>query len=156
MQAGGGSKGRDLLGGLILVLLGTGTVALGGNYGIGALSHMGAGFFPVALGSILVLCGVAIAVAGSLRPSTGRADRIQPEWRGWACIIGALLAFAFIGRYGGLVPATFAITFIAALGDRENSIRGAVLLALAMVAVCLVVFVWGLGVRFSLFTWGQA
>ena len=40
-----------------------------------------------------------------------------------------VIGFVVFGVYGGLVPATFLSVFIAAMGDRTNGIRGAVLLA---------------------------
>ncbi|MEJ0045599.1 MAG: hypothetical protein WDN04_05275 [Rhodospirillales bacterium] len=47
-------------------------------------------------------------------------EKLAPEWRGWICIVASVLAFVVLGKYGGLLPATFAIVFIAALGDRDN------------------------------------
>ena len=145
---------KDHVGGALIGVLGIGTVAIGRTYPIGGLSRMGPGFFPVALGCILFLVGVAIA-AGAPRDSSQEAvPSATPEWRGWFCIIAGIVAFAVIGRYGGFVPATFAVVFISALGDRGNTPMRALLLAAAMVAVCLVVFWWGLQIQLPLFTWG--
>ena len=59
-----------------------------------------------------------------------------------------------LGKYGGLVPATFAIVFISALADRQNTIVAATVLALATVAICIVVFWWALRMNSPLFGWG--
>jgi hypothetical protein len=59
-----------------------------------------------------------------------------------------------LGTYGGLLPATFATVFIAAMGDRKNRTWEALLLAAAMTLVCLVVFWWLLRVQLPLFQWG--
>jgi hypothetical protein len=59
-----------------------------------------------------------------------------------------------VGKFGGLLPATFAIVFIAALGDRDNSIQSAAVLASAMCAICIVVFWWALQLQLPLFQWG--
>ena len=74
--------------------------------------------------------------------------------RSWLCICTGIVAFIVIGEYGGLLPATFAIVFISALGDRQNSLLTAVLLALFMTLICFVVFWWLLQVQFPLFRWG--
>jgi hypothetical protein len=84
------------------------------------------------------------------------AQRQPPQWRGWTCIILGVAAFPVIGKYGGFVPATFAIVFISALGEPENTWRGITLLALAMVAFCIGVFWWGLNIQFPLFGWGNS
>jgi len=72
------------------------------------------------------------------------------EWRAWACILIGVAAFVVLGKYGGLVPATFAIVFISALGDRDNTVRSAFVLAVAMCIVAVVVFWWLLQVRLPL------
>lgn len=148
---------KDHVGGALMGLLGIGAVAVGRTYQVGTLSHMGPGFFPVALGVILLLCGLAIFVGASLSMHTAEQDEtLPPEWRGWACIVGSLIAFVVLGHYGGLVPATFAIVFISALGDRKNTWLQSVLLAGAIVIACVLIFHWALQIQFPLFAWGIA
>jgi hypothetical protein len=115
---------------------------------------MGPGFFPVALGVLLSLIGVAIMIGARNAVDQGGKERLPAEWRGWICISLSIVAFVVLGRYGGLLPATFAVVFISALGDRQNTFKSAALLALAMCAVCAVVFWWALQVQFPLFQWG--
>jgi hypothetical protein len=69
-------------------------------------------------------------------------------------ILGGIAAFVVVGQYGGLLPATFAIVFISALGDRHNTFLSAATLALTMTAISVVVFWWLLKVQFPLLTWG--
>ena len=113
---------------------------------------MGPGFFPLALGVILSLTGALIML-------TARADAHAAapaaEWRGWLCISAGIVAFVVVGATLGLLPATFATVFISALGDRQNSLRAALILAVSMSVVCLVVFWWLLQVQMPLFRWGQ-
>jgi hypothetical protein len=147
---------RDYLGGALMILLGVGAALQGSTYTIGTFRRMGPGFFPVALGAILALVGLAIVAGahfGVPEEATTEA-RLPPEWRGWLCIVGSLLAFVFLGRYGGLVPASFAVVFISALGDRQNSLKSALLLSAAIIVVALVVFSWALQMQFPLFGWG--
>ncbi len=148
---------KDYLGGALMVLLGVGAMIEGARYSIGSLNRMGPGFFPVALGALLTLIGIAIGVAAWLeRAPAADAGRkpLPPEWRGWACIVGSVIAFIVLGHYGGLVPATAAIVFISALGDRENTIKDALLLTALMLVICIVVFWWALQMTFPLFHWG--
>ncbi|HSN19998.1 MAG TPA: tripartite tricarboxylate transporter TctB family protein [Usitatibacter sp.] len=146
---------RDYYGGALMMLIGLGAAFQGSTYTIGTLSRMGPGFFPTALGVILALLGAAIALGARRAPVDAPAEKpLPPEWRGWGCIIASVVAFIVIARWGGFVPATFAITFISAMGDRENTVAGATLLSAAMVAVCIVVFWWALKMPFALFTWG--
>jgi len=145
---------RDYYGGALMILIGVGAVSGGLRYRIGTLSNMGPGFFPAAVGALLALIGLAIALTAKPSPAEEGARR-SPDWRGWGCIIGSILAFVVLGQYGGLVPATFAIVFISALGDRTNSVWQAFLLASAMVAMSIVVFWWALQLQLPLFAWGR-
>jgi hypothetical protein len=151
---------RDYYAGALMMLLGVGAAVQATDYRVGSLSHMGAGFFPVCLGVILTCLGILIAgsakrpqlsaIASEGMPHTDNA----PEWRGWFCILTSIVAFMVLGKWGGLLPATFAITFISALGDRGNTLRSAFVLAVVITTSCVVIFWWLLQVQFPLFTWG--
>jgi Tripartite tricarboxylate transporter TctB family len=144
---------KDYLGGGLMVLLGLGVIVQGSTYKIGTLTRMGPGYFPVALGVILTALGLAIAISAKFVP-VGEEKRLPPEWRGWFCIGISIVAFVVLGKYGGLLPASFAITFISALGDRNNTVRSALVLARAVVVVATAVFWWALQMQFPLFGWG--
>lgn len=147
-------RSRDYTGGMLMAAIGLAAAIQGSSYQLGTLERMGPGFFPTALGVILAAVGVAIAVSARFTRYEGELEVVPPEWRGWLCIIGALVAFVVFGKYGGLLPATFAIVFISALGDRQNTFTGAVVLGLASVVVAIVVFWWALQMQFPLFQWG--
>jgi Tripartite tricarboxylate transporter TctB family len=151
-----GSK-RDYYSGALMALIGLGAVAQGVHYHVGTLTKMGPGFFPVALGVILLVLGVAIAASARRRDAaatTSEAQKPRAEWRGWICIVSSIVAFIVFGTFGGLLPATFAVVFISALGDRENNLKRAFALAAAMSVISVVVFWWALKLQFPLFTWG--
>lgn len=149
---------RDYLGGTLMLLIGAGALAEGATYEVGTLNNMGPGFFPVALGLLMALVGLGIVVSARLSArraaATTESPARRPEWGAWACILGGIAAFVGIGEYGGLAPATFALVFISALGDRTNNLKRAALLALAMVVISAVVFQWALKLQFPLFSWG--
>lgn len=147
---------KDYYGGALMILLGLGAVLQGMTYQVGTLQRMGPGFFPVALGALLTLTGAIIALTAKAAVVDADGDKtpLAPEWRGWICISLSIVAFVILGKYGGLVPATFAIVFISAMGDRQNTLKSALILSLAMVAVCITVFWWALQMQFPLFQWG--
>ncbi|OWT73379.1 MULTISPECIES: tripartite tricarboxylate transporter TctB family protein [unclassified Achromobacter] len=141
-----------------MILTGLGAIYGAISYNIGTLNHMGPGFFPAAVGSLLVLTGILIALgARSDKPKEqvpGGHAHGMPDVRGGVCILLSIVAFIVIGEYGGLLPATFAITFISALGDRKNTLFQSILLSLAMVVIAIVVFWWALQLQLPLFRWG--
>ncbi|RXZ37020.1 tripartite tricarboxylate transporter TctB family protein [Oxalobacteraceae bacterium CAVE-383] len=153
-------RNRDYYGGGLMLLFGLGAIWEGTSYRIGSLVRMGPGFFPVALGVILALTGVAImlgAVAANAAAASEPAEKeenLRPEWRGWICISLSIIAFVIFGQYGGLMPATFAVVFISALGDRQNTVKSAFILAIVMCILCVAIFWYALQVQFPLFQWG--
>jgi len=145
---------RDYYGGALMLLLGLGAMLQGMTYPVGTLSRMGPGFFPVSLGAILALIGLIIIATAKSSIPAGEEVHLPPEWRGWICIITSIFAFIVFGIYGGLLPATFAVVFISALGDRQNTVKQAFVLALAVTVVGVVIFWWALQMQFPLFRWG--
>lgn len=146
---------RDYYGGALMFLIGAGAAYEGVGYKLGTLSKMGPGYFPTAVGVVLAAMGVLIALGARRAAKTAAVEEYQPpEWRGWICIMASIVAFVVLGRWGGLVPAVFAVVFISAMGDRQNTWKNATLLSLAMVFVAVVVFWWALRMQFPLFRWG--
>ncbi len=125
-----------------MILLGLIAAHDGTNYPMGTLRQMGPGYFPIALGVILIFLGILIAgtavggpsepeLAEPTDPSDGdeEAPTFHPQWRGWTAIIAGPALFIVFGRYMGMLPATFACVFVSALGDRNNTLKSAALLA---------------------------
>ena len=54
---------KDYYGGALLIVIGLAAVYAGIGYRVGELAHMGPGFFPVALGALLALTGLLIALS---------------------------------------------------------------------------------------------
>src|SRR5579871_2648101 len=119
---------RDYYAGALMVLIGAIAANEGRNYQLGTLQKMGPGYFPVALGALLILLGILIA--GTASTGGGEEESLpHAEWRGWFCIIAGPALFILFGRYFGLLPATFACVFVSALGDREVDLKGAAILS---------------------------
>jgi hypothetical protein len=150
------SLNRDLIGGAICVVLGIVVVAMGVRYGIGTLHEMGAGFIPVTIGVLLIVVGLGIALTPATRASANAVGHEGAGFdpRGWACIIGGLVAFVVLGHWGGLIPAAFFSVFISAMGDRSNSPKSAAILAAIMTVIGVIVFHYFLSLRLPLFRWG--
>ena len=149
---------KDVWGGLLMVAIGGGVTWQAAQYRIGTLRAMGPGYFPLALGVILIGAGIVITANACLAyrsMAEARADtpRRAPQWKAWGLISFSIVAFVVAAEYLGLVPAAFAVVFIAAIGDHGNSWKASALLALGIVAIAVVVFWWGLQVQLPLFRW---
>jgi hypothetical protein len=149
------ARKRDFYAGGLMVLFGLVMAVKGPSYKLGTLMHMGPGFLPTALGVILVLLGLMIAVVAIPAPESGD-ERILPEnpqWWGWSCILAGPVMFIICGRLGGLIPATFACVFVSALGDRTATWRGTLGLSVAVTAFGVGLFSYVLHVPMPLLAW---
>jgi putative Ca2+/H+ antiporter (TMEM165/GDT1 family) len=147
------SHRRDYYAGALMVLIGGGAAYVGSHYQMGTLTRMGPGYFPTVLGIILALVGVIIAGTAAYTPESATAETPmpRPDWRGWFCITAAALLFVGLAKYVGLVAATFACVFVAATGDRENSWKEAVMLAVGITVFGVGLFSFVLHVQIPLF-----
>jgi hypothetical protein len=141
---------RDFWAGIVVAVAGAGFAAQSSRYRIGTLLSMGPGYFPAALGIIFALVGVALAMQGFLKSPSASRERLPTDWRVWFLVVAATVAFIVLGAKLGLAAAAFAIVFISALADRENTWASALLLAVVMLAVSVIVFWWGLRLQFPL------
>lgn len=146
---------QEIVSGGLMLLIGIGTVIGSLNYDIRSLARMGPGYFPLGLGALLIVIGALILITPSteIDEDLGR-NKGEPQYRAWAFVIVGVMLFAVLGHYGGLVPATFVLVLVSALGDRSNSFIAAVALALAITVMAVAIFHYGLQMQFPLFVWG--
>jgi Tripartite tricarboxylate transporter TctB family len=138
---------KDVWAGLMLIAIGAAAVLIARNYPFGTALRMGPGYFPVVLGGVLILFGLAI-LAGGLRDG----ERIEGSWSLRALIILplSLILFGVLMQYGGFVPAMLVLIFGSATASSEFKLIEVLLFALGLTALSVVVFVWGLGLPYPL------
>jgi hypothetical protein len=147
---------RDFYAGALMALIGVAAIAIGRQYGVGALTAMKPGFFPVAVGALLVVVGIAIAVTGGRGEEIDLGHTAMPrwDWRGGCCILAGTICFIVLGQFFGLVPATIGCVFVAAMGDRKMAVARAAVLAVAIAGLGVILFHYQLKIPFALFRWG--
>lgn len=115
----------------------------------GHLASFGPGLFPLIIGTIVCMFAFAILAMTWRAKASGAPDEEEQE-DGWAwrpiIFVGAgMLAFAELIRPFGLVPATMALVLLASLGEQRIRPVTTVLLAVALSATGVAIFIWGLG-----------
>ena len=154
------SRARDRMAALLLLALGAGVAWAGHAYGVGTLNRMGPGYFPLLLGVLSLAVGLLLGLGTLLRAqgSAPRDSQLQRrhdvDLRGAGMLLLSLAAFIVLGHHGGMIPATFCCVLLAALADRGNSLRVALLLAVAVTVLGYLVFGLGLQLQFKAFHWG--
>ena len=144
----GFDRHREHYAGLLIAAIGGGAIYEGSQYGIGSLTNMGSGFFPVMLGVGMILMGALMAL---MRPGENQGHGLQaPNWRGAAAIVAAVALFILLANRAGLAPATFACVFVGALGTRGTTLKEAGILAIVVTIFAIVLFRYGLQVQFPI------
>ena len=140
---------KDLLAGLAFIAFGLafGYASLG--YQIGTALRMGPGYFPLFLSAILVLLGVVIVALGFFE--TEESPISPTPWRGLVLLISALFIFGFTVRGLGLVPSLMIAVFMSAFASRHTGLLGATVLTVGLTLLCVLIFVYGLGLPLRLF-----
>jgi hypothetical protein len=126
---------------------------------VGRLSNMGAGMFPLIIGSVVALFGLGFAVPALIAITTGAAggdpsDRWEKfDWRGALAVSVSIAAFAaVVGRFG-LIPATLAMTAIAAFGNRKITPLMVMWLSAGFLVTTYLIFVLGLNLPLDFWNW---
>lgn len=102
---------------------------------------------------MLAFIGVLIAGTAAYGDDAGTAEAptSHPDWRGWFCILSGALLFILLASRAGLVPATLVRVFVAAMGDRNNSWKEALALAVSITAFGVLLFSYVLRIQIPLF-----
>lgn len=139
---------KDLLAGVLFILIGGLAVVIARDYSMGSTMRMGPGYFPMVLGGLLCLFGVYVLGRG-LRSG----EKVKGDW-GWkplALIALSIVLFGFLMDRLGIVPALVVMFFVGAAAGREFRFKEVLLLTVLMSAFAAGVFVWGLKLPYPLF-----
>jgi Tripartite tricarboxylate transporter TctB family len=141
----------DILAGLIFVAFGLAFAITSLRYELGTPLRMGPGYFPLALGGILVFLGLLIVGKGFIASSSAEGRFGSIPWRALLLIVLAVLFFGLTVRGLGLVPATAVTALLAALASSRTGILAALAIAAGLTVLCVLVFVLALQLRLPLF-----
>jgi hypothetical protein len=138
---------KDFWSGLMLIAIGAVAVFIARDYPFGTALRMGAGFFPVVLGVILMLFGLYFAARG-LRSGA----KIEGGWSPRALIVLplAFVLFGILMEYAGFVPALLVLIVGSAAAGTEFRWGEVLALSVLLTAMCVALFIWALGLPYPL------
>lgn len=149
---------QDFWCGIFFVALGALALYLSRNYKMGDALDMGPGYFPVWLGAIMILFGVAISGLAVRRPASDAEAADFRDWglRPWLVLPCALGVYALLmDADAGFVPSLFVLIVGCALAHKDVKWRETLLLAVFVTAGAVAIFSYGIGVPYPLFWWTQ-
>jgi hypothetical protein len=140
---------KDLLAGAVFVAFGLAFAITASTYEVGSALRMGPGYFPLVLGSLLVLLGILIAVKGYVAGDSGELGPVP--WKALVLLVTALLFFGYTVRGLGMVPSLLVTVFLTAMAGRNARVIPAAVLAAALTALSILIFVIVLQLRLPYF-----
>jgi putative tricarboxylic transport membrane protein len=132
---------KDFWSGLMFVAFAAVALLSAHGYSLGSAGKMGPGYFPLLLGGVLALIGI-ILIARSFAVDGERVSQLKVL--PLAIVALAVCLFAVSIETFGVVIALFLVTVISARASREFRLIETGLLAAALAAFAVGVFVYGL------------
>jgi Tripartite tricarboxylate transporter TctB family len=138
---------KDIWAGLMLIGIGGAAMLIARNYPFGTALRMGPGYFPIILGALLIVFGLAILAYG-LRSR----ERIAGSWSLRALIILSLslVLFGVLMEHAGFIPAMMVLIFGSATASTEFKFMEILLFSIGLTVLSVIVFVWALGLPYPL------
>ncbi|MGH7005798.1 MAG: tripartite tricarboxylate transporter TctB family protein [Alphaproteobacteria bacterium] len=139
---------RDLVCGLLFILIGAFFAIQSFDLEIGTALRMGPGYFPLVLAGILVLLGIIVIIQGT----QVEHEPMGPiAWRGILFILPAPILFGLTIRGLGFVPSLFLTGLLAAFASSKMRPGMALLLVGGLTLFSVIVFSYALGLPFRRF-----
>lgn len=141
---------EDFWSGLMFIGFGLLAIIISRDYPIGSAMRMGPGYFPMALGGLLMLFGAIITVTAF----RFEGEAVKPF--AWHPIIYLALAFVLFG-WGidrvGFVPSLAALVVLSSVAGREFKLVEVIIMAITLIVGSWALFIHGLELPYPLFWW---
>ena len=132
---------KDFGSGCLFAGFGLVAVVLGATYPAGTAARMGPGYFPRALGIILIVLGT-ILIVKSLRTTGARIS--LPTLKPLVVVLGSVLLFGLTVVPLGLVLATILLVVASSVASHEFRWKEATIASVVLASFVVVVFGYGL------------
>lgn len=135
---------RDTVAGLFIAAIGAFFLYFAQELPMGTASRMGAGYFPVCLGALLVVLGLFISLKGSFTPKKPHEIIYRFDIKRLIALCASVLLFALLLPSFGLFIALSTMIALSSTLTPNRSLREVVLLIIAINALVWLVFVFGI------------
>lgn len=147
-------KNKDLLAGLMFIVIGVVFFVGAYNYQMGTAARMGPGYFPRILGGVMAVLGVIVAGIGLKNQAQWAAtEGIGWTWKPVIILTAAVVLFGATLPSLGMVIAIILLTIISGIAAHDKNYRELAIITVIMCLFCAAVFVWGLKLQMKLFPW---
>lgn len=138
---------KDFWAGILFIAFGVAAVVIAFEYPVGSAGRMGPGYFPRALGILLIVIGAFLAL---------RALRIQgtplsfPTFKPLIIILASIALFGLLAPYFGMVVAIVALIVASSTASHEFRWKEAIISSVLLAAFSVIAFGYGLQLQLPL------
>jgi hypothetical protein len=138
---------KDFFAGLMFIAFGVAALAIGSGYALGTAARMGPGYFPRILGFLLIAIGAVVALRSlKLKGGPVRFGSLKPI----VIVLGSVVLFGVLSPHIGLILAGVMLIVASSAGSSEFRWKEALISGIVLSIGAVLVFVWGLGLQFSI------
>lgn len=139
---------KDFWSGVMFLFFGLAAVVIGQDYPMGTAGRMGPAYFPVVLGALLALIGLAAV----LRSLWVRGETIEKfAFRDMFFILLSVVLFGVLVRGAGMVIAVVALVLASAYASERFQWKASLILSVGAALFCVLIFVKALGLPLPVF-----
>jgi putative tricarboxylic transport membrane protein len=133
---------KDFWSGALFIVIGVGTIVVASGYPVGTGARMGPGYFPRALGSLLMILGAFSVLRGLRKPGEP-----IPRWfaRPFITLVSVVI-FGLIVDKLGMALSTVFLVVAASAASPEFRPREALISGVLLAIVCVLVFIYAIGI----------
>jgi len=141
---------KDFWAGVIYIAFGAAAIGIAFNYPIGSAGRMGPGYFPRALGIILIGLGLILALrALRLKGTPMSFTTFKPL----IIVLGSVVLFGIAAPKLGLMVATIILVIASSTASDEFRWKEAIIASIAMAIFTYLAFSWGLKLQLPVWPW---
>jgi hypothetical protein len=132
---------KDFWAGVLYMAFGATAIAIALNYPAGTAGRMGPGYFPRALGAILIAIGLFLSLRALRLHGTPLSF---PAFKPVIVVIASVVVFGIAAPPLGLVVATILLVVVSSAASDEFRWKEAVISSLILAAFTVIAFAYGL------------
>ena len=141
---------KDFWAGVLYIVFGATAILIALNYPSGTAGRMGPGYFPRALGALLIALGVILSMR-ALRLQGAPIPFASPK--PLLIVIGSVVVFGLAAPVLGLAAATVILVIVSSVASDEFRWKEAVIASLCIAAFTVIAFSWGLQLQLPVWPW---
>lgn len=138
---------KDFWAGMLFIAFGAAAIGFAINYPVGTAGRMGPGYFPRALGFLLIVIGAILALRALRVPG---APLSFGDFKPLVIVLGSIALFGLLAPWFGMVIATVALIIVSSLASHEFHLKTALISAVVLAAFAVLAFGYGLNLQLPL------